>query len=70
MRDTTKRTATKGRTAMFPVRLPHDLRRDLDHAASVTGRSRSRLMFDATRLHLADLIKSSAASAASAALQS
>ncbi len=45
------------KTSYFPIRLPHDLRKELDQASRITGQSRAKIMFDATRLHLAELLK-------------
>ncbi len=51
-----KRSTIEKHTALFPVRLPHDLRRELDRAVEITGQSRAQIMFNATRLYLKDLL--------------
>lgn len=48
------------KTSYFLIRLPHDLREDLDRASKLTGRSRSKILFDAARLYLEDLFNKSA----------
>ncbi len=45
------------KTGYFPIRLPHDLRADLDRAAKLTGQPRSKILFAAARGHLAELLK-------------
>lgn len=57
------------KTSYFPIRLPHDLREDLDRASKLTGRPRSKILFDAARGHLAELLKNTP-SATAVALES
>lgn len=57
------------KTGYFPIRLPHDLRADLDRASKLTGRPRSKILFDAARGHLAELLKNTP-SATAVALES
>jgi metal-responsive CopG/Arc/MetJ family transcriptional regulator len=51
------------KTKYFPVRLPHDLRRDLDRVSNLTGQPRSQILFDAARGHLAQLLNNNSSNA-------
>jgi metal-responsive CopG/Arc/MetJ family transcriptional regulator len=39
-------------TPITPVRIPHDLKSDLDRQAKREGKSRSQIIYDSIRLYL------------------